>query len=77
MSEKRYEFATRVAGLLPNPLREQAKHVQEADDYIKLTYGYPSNQAFPVEKLAKFLKKFTVITHLTLCSMVKPKGFRD
>lgn len=57
MSEKRYEFATRVAGLLPNPLREQAKHVQEADDYIKLTYGYPSNQAFPVEKLAKISEK--------------------
>lgn len=57
MPENRYVFSTRVAELLPNPLREQAKHVSEPDDYIKLTYGYPSNQAFPVEKLAKISEK--------------------
>ncbi|KAA8369482.1 PLP-dependent aminotransferase family protein [Leuconostoc carnosum] len=57
MSELRYQFASRVSSLIPNPLREQAKHVQRADDYIKLTYGYPSNEAFPIEKLARLSDK--------------------
>lgn len=57
MSEQSYQFATRVAALQPNSLREQAKHVQIADDYIKLTYGYPSNEAFPVAKLAKISER--------------------
>ena len=57
MSEQQYQFATRVASLQPNTLREQAKQVQIADDFIKLTYGYPSNEAFPVAKLAKISER--------------------
>lgn len=57
MSEQHYQFATRVAALQPNTLREQAKESQIADDYIKLTYGYPSNEAFPVAKLAKISER--------------------
>ena len=57
MSVSNYQFATRVSNLVPNPLREQAKHIQNADDYIKLTYGYPSEQAFPIEKLATLSDK--------------------
>ncbi|MEX0381256.1 PLP-dependent aminotransferase family protein [Leuconostoc sp. MS02] len=57
MSKLSYQFATRVAALQVNPLREQAKNSQTVDHYIKLTYGYPSNEAFPVDKLAKLSDK--------------------
>ncbi|MCH4168663.1 MAG: PLP-dependent aminotransferase family protein [Streptococcaceae bacterium] len=51
-----YKFANRLSFLQPNPLRENARKNMMHPEVISFAFGFPPEEAFPIEKMAKISK---------------------